>query len=88
MLALAVLAAFLLYGYFVQVTIHTIVERGKIAEDTKALTLALGELEAAYDAARRTITYDYAHERGFHEAQTQTFASRAQLAQGEVSRGF
>ena len=84
MLAGLLLCAFFLYVYFVQITIHAIVERSDILKDIKSLNLKLGELESEYNILRKTLTYDYARSLGFNDAEKKVFAKRARLAQGSA----
>lgn len=79
-LASAVLGAFLLYGYFIHLTISAIVVRTDMMKSSKYLMVELGELESEYNAARKTLTYEYARSLGFREAEAQVFAKRARLA--------
>ena len=81
-LACCILGMFLLYGYFIQTTIYTIVERSSIIKNTDQLNFDLGELESEYNKMRNILTYDYANSLGFYEVEEQIFAKRTRLAQG------
>ena len=83
-LAFLFLSVFFLYGYFVQMTIHTIIDRADIIRDTRNLNVKLGELESEYNAARTVLTYEYAHSLGFHELEKKDFAKRALVAQNSL----
>ena len=82
-LAGALASAFLLYAYFIQLTIYTIVERADTINGAKGLTTELGKLESEYNTVRQTLTYDYARTLGFQEAKEQAFAKRTRLASVE-----
>lgn len=83
-LAFLFLSLFLLYGYFVQLTVHAIIERTDIVQDMKNLNLKQGELEAEYNTLRKTFTYEYARLLGFNESEKKTFAKRALVAQNNT----
>ena len=83
-LACALMSAMLLYAYFIQLTIYTIVERANTIQNTKELTTELGKLESEYNSVRKNLTYEYAHKLGFYEAKEQTFAKRTRLASAGV----
>lgn len=78
------LAVFFLYGYFVQMTIHTIITRAEILKETRNLNVKLGELESEYNTVRKAFTYEYAHSLGFREPERTAFAKRALVAQNSV----
>ncbi|MBI3019996.1 MAG: hypothetical protein HYY60_01570 [Parcubacteria group bacterium] len=84
-LAFLFLSLFFLYGYFVQITIHTIIDRAGILQDTRNLNVKLGELESEYNAARTALTYEYARSLGFRELEKKDFAKRALVAQNTVN---
>lgn len=77
-------AVFFLYGYFVQITIHTIIARADILKETRNLNVKLGELESEYNIVRKDFTYEYAHSLGFHEPEQKAFAKRALVAQNTI----
>ncbi len=85
MLVALFLFVFFLYGYFVQITVHTIINRADMVKDMKAVNLKLGELESEYNTLRKTLTYDYARVLGFNESEKKTFAKRALVAQNDMN---
>src|SRR3989344_2957453 len=84
-LAALLLSVFFLYGYFVQITVHTIVGRADIVKDTKNLNLKLGALESEYNTLRKTLTYEYARTLGFNESEKKVFAKRTLVAQNTIN---
>jgi len=81
MLIGALLCTFLLYGYFVQLSIQAILQRSETAREVKELNVALGELESEYNTERTTLTYARARLLGFSEPEKRSFATRIQLSQ-------
>ena len=78
-------SVFFLYGYFVQITVRTIIDRTDVVRDTKNLNLKLGELESEYNMLRKTLTYEYAHSLGFNESEKKSFAKRTLVAQNTMN---
>ncbi|MEK7179281.1 MAG: hypothetical protein AAB727_03450 [Patescibacteria group bacterium] len=75
------------YGFFVQATVLSIVERKTIERDIESLTSTLSEFEASYIARAGIIDRKYAEHLGFSESQKEVFAPRKRLVQN-IPQGF
>ncbi len=75
LLACAALALALSYVWFINVSVHNVVERKHLGDDVRAVSLALAPLEADYIALAQEVTLARAHELGFVDAASVTFAS-------------
>ena len=64
------------YMYFINDTIHNVVERQALESKASALTLSIGSEEFQYISLRNKITLPLAYSLGFKDAETKTFISK------------
>ena len=74
-LACAALALALAYVWFINVSVHNVVERKQLGDTVRAMSLELAPLEAEYISLAQEVTLSRAHELGFVDAASVTFAS-------------
>ena len=64
------------YMYFINTTVHNVVERQNLEAKVSQLSLSIGKEEFQYIAKRNEITMVLAYSLGFEEAKNKTFISR------------
>jgi len=79
-LAGAAFVFILLYSYFVNASVLSVVERKNIEQELAISSSRVAGLESKYFASMNSITLAFAIESGFVETQTNTFVARKALA--------
>src|SRR3989344_6895701 len=64
------------YIYFINTTIHNIVQRQNLEAEASKLTLAIGSQEFQYISMRNGVTLDLAYSLGFRDVGVKTFISK------------
>jgi hypothetical protein len=54
-----------LYGYFLNETVHHIVERKDLEDNTALVATEVSQMESRYLAGKESLTLDYAYSHGF-----------------------
>lgn len=71
-----VVSFFVLYGYFLNITIIRVVERERTLEEASAMDANLSELEFQYIAMQNSINIEEAYARDFVDIESPIFISR------------
>jgi hypothetical protein len=75
-LVAAILLTAFAYVFLLQRAIVNVVERQKVSQETKALSVKVGGLEEKYFSIKNTITLDLAHSKGLKDAQDISYISK------------
>lgn len=76
-IALSFLATvFLLYVYFICISVVHVVARTATDRDIREISLHINSLEARFIEAKRSVTYDVATEKGFISTGEKIFVTR------------
>ena len=65
-----------LYIYFINATVHNVVARQNLEDQSSGLTLTIGSEEFQYINSRNTINLDLAYSLGFKETKVKSYISR------------
>jgi len=79
-LASAIFVFILLYSYFVNASVLSVVERKKINQELSITSSRVAELESKYFSSINNITLNLALNSGFVETRTNVFITRKALA--------
>src|SRR4051812_19628382 len=78
-LVTAILIAACGYVFLLQKAIINVVQRQKVASDTKSLSADVSDLEEQYFAIKNKITLDLAHSKGLKDADNVAYISKKPL---------
>lgn len=79
LLALAIVAVFLMYGFLVRDTVLNVIAREKIGKEAHELLSTISSLEASYMDTKAHINLDVAYAHGFKDVHSPDFISPATL---------
>lgn len=65
------------YLYFVGAITFSVIKERELQQDTKALISSMGSQELQYLSTQKNLTKEYAHQNGFIDAATISFATPA-----------
>ena len=69
------------YMYFIQTTVHNVVLRQNLEDETSQLSLEIGNKEFQYITKRNEVTKDLAYSLGFKDVSAKTFISKNSASQ-------
>ena len=84
-LVVAILALFVLYGYFVSTSITNVILREEVEENILAVNSEISQLEFIYLDQKNTVTLEFAYEMGFMDIDDKEFVSRKSLLSRELT---
>ncbi len=79
LVALAIFS-FVLYGYFISVSVVNVLVRESASSDIVAISSKVSDLETQYLALKNEITIEYAYANGFKDIKDKRFTTRTSLA--------
>ena len=77
-----IILAILLYGYFLNTAIGSVVAREGIEAEMSRVNSVIGDLESEYLALKSSITLDIAYSKGFQSITPSNFISRGVFGKG------